>query len=199
MVQSDRQRTLWLKPRLSLCGRSWSTFQICGLMGLVLGTSLGLFLALRSGLVLWPIGCLLLASVATFVLLAYATKLVTGAEALIYYHHEIAILGVSTLLLMALRFPVLPYLDLICLGLGVFLACGRAGCLMVGCCHGKPHHWGVRYSEAHEAEGFPGCLVFVPLISVQAVELIVVVCTVAIASSAILLEVPPARRSRTTL
>ena len=107
-----------------LCGRPWSTFNICGFVGLSLGTLLGLFLAIRSGLPLWPIGCLLLANMGTFVLLVYATKIVTGIEVLIYYHHEVAILGMSTMVLMALGFPVLPYLDVTCLGLGVFLACG---------------------------------------------------------------------------
>ena len=43
----------------------------------------------------------------------------------------------------ALELPVLPYLDLTCLGLGIFLVCGRQGCLMVGCCHGKPCGWGI--------------------------------------------------------
>ena len=40
---------------------------------------------------------------------------------------------VSAAVLSALDLPVLPYLDLNALWLGVFLTCGRCGCLMVGC------------------------------------------------------------------
>jgi prolipoprotein diacylglyceryltransferase len=39
--------------------------------------------------------------------------------------------------------PIIPYLDVTILVIGIFLVCGRIGCLMVGCCHGKPHRWGV--------------------------------------------------------
>ena len=31
-----------------------------------------------------------------------------------------------------------PYLDATALGLGAFLACGRVGCTLAGCCHGRP-------------------------------------------------------------
>lgn len=161
-----------------LGGRSWSTFQVCGMIGLCLGTGLAVFLALHAGLALWPLACLLPACLVTFVLLVHATRIVTGAEVLIYYHHEIAILGVSSVVLTVLGLPALPHLDVTCLGLGVFLACGRVGCLMVGCCFGKPQRWGIQYSEAHETEGFPGGLVSVPLLPVQAVESLVVLCIV---------------------
>jgi hypothetical protein len=112
--------------------------------------------------------------VVTFLALTMATKIVSGTEALVYYHHEVAVLTISGALLAALGQPVLPYLDVTALGLGVFLACGRCGCLMVGCCHGKPHLHGVRYGDAHAAEGFPSCYVGTPLFPVQALESLLV-------------------------
>ena len=69
----------------------------------------------------------------------------TGEERIIYYRHEIAVMVVAALLLWLLRQPLLPYLDVTILGIGMFLTCGRMGCFMVGCCHGRPHDWGVCY------------------------------------------------------
>jgi hypothetical protein len=36
-------------------------------------------------------------------------------------------------------------LDVFAPGIGAFLACGRLGCLISGCCHGKPSVVGIRY------------------------------------------------------
>src|SRR3954469_24976675 len=128
-----------LPPRLRGLGRSWSSFHVCGVTGLLLGTSLALSLASHGGLSRAVVAVLLAAGVATFLALAMAAKIAIGRETLVYYHHEIAILSVEALALTALRLPVLPYLDITALGIGVFLAFGRVGCLMVGCCHGKPY------------------------------------------------------------
>jgi hypothetical protein len=76
--------------------------------------------------------------------------------------------------------PVLPYLDVIILCIGVFLVCGRVGCLMVGCCHGRPHRWGVCYRKEHADAGFTPYFVGVRLFPVQAVESLWVFCIVTI-------------------
>ena len=110
---------------------------------------------------------------------------------LIYYHHEVAIVSVSALLLRLLHQPVLPYLDVTIVGLGMFLACGRVGCLMVGCCHGRPSEWGIRYRAEHAAAGFPRYLVGVRLFPIQAVESSAVFCTVTIGSAFVLKGDPP--------
>ncbi len=78
------------------------------------------------------------------------------------------------------RQPVFPYLDLTILGIGAFLTLGRIGCLLVGCCHGRPCRWGVRYGEEHADAGFPSCLVGVRLFPIQAIESLWVLCTVAV-------------------
>lgn len=159
-----------VRPRVRALGRSLPAFQLCGYTGLAAAVALSTGLVAGQGLALWPIGAVILSSVATFFALAMATKVITGQERLIYYHHEIAVLLVTMLLLRALGQPVLPYLDATLLGVGAFLVCGRVGCLMVGCCHGRPHRWGVCYRAEHAAAGFTPWYVGVRLFPIQAVE-----------------------------
>jgi len=106
----------------------------------------------------------------TFYVLMLVTKALAHGEVIIYYHHEIAVLATSALFLRLTGRPVLAYLDVLVLGLGLFLACGRIGCLLVGCCHGRPCRWGVRYRDDHARAGFPHYLVGVKLFPIQAVE-----------------------------
>ena len=191
MSRPDVTPATWLRPRLALFGRRWSSFHICGVTGLFLGTCLAMVLAGQAGLSRAVVAALLAMGVVTFLALTMATKIITGRESLVYYHHEVAILSVSAALLAAFNQPVLPYLDVTALGLGVFLAFGRCGCLLVGCCHGKPHRWGVRYGDQHATEGFPECYVGVRLFPVQALESITVALIVA-AGSALVLRGSPA-------
>jgi hypothetical protein len=155
-----------------------SAFTICGYSGFFLSFVQSLFLVryLRlSQLTLLGItGTVIL----TFYVLMMITKILANGEVIIYYHHEIAVIATCALFLRLTRQPVLPYLDVLVLGLGVFLACGRIGCLMVGCCHGRPCKWGVRYGSAHAEAGFPRDLVGVSLFPIQAVESVLALCIV---------------------
>ena len=54
--------------------------------------------------------------------------------------HVWVALGAVALLRWAAGAPVLPGLDVLAVGLCPFLACGRLGCVTVGCCHGQPGH-----------------------------------------------------------
>jgi Prolipoprotein diacylglyceryl transferase len=130
---------------------------------------------------LWVIPCIAVGAALVFFGLVMATKIVLGYERIVYYHHEIGIVAGTILLLKLLHQPVLPYLEITVLGIGIFLACGRIGCLFVGCCHGRPSRWGIRYSERHAGCGFPAHYVGVPLFPVQAVESVFVFCLVAAA------------------
>ena len=155
---------------LAIRGRDHPVFRLCGYAGLAaaLGTC-AVVLAAR-GLPAWGTAVLGVTGVATFLALAMAVKVVTGRESLTYYHHEIAILGACGLALTLAGLPVRAGLDAACLALGAFLACGRIGCLAVGCCHGRPARWGVRYGPTHAKAGFPAELVGVRLAPVQGIE-----------------------------
>jgi Prolipoprotein diacylglyceryl transferase len=159
-----------VRAEVQLLRRPWSAFQVCGYTGVVFAVILVMVLAIYLSLALWVMTAIVMAAVITFFGLVMATKIITGEEQIIYYHHEIAVMIVAALLLWLLGQPLLPYLDLTILGIGMFLACGRVGCLMVGCCHGRPNSWGVCYSQEHAAAGFIPYYVGVRLFPIQAVE-----------------------------
>ncbi len=162
--------TVFISPEIRFAGRAFSAFQVCGHTGLLLGFVQSMILVNRMGLsslvFLGITGVVIL----TFYAVVMATKILTGEEQIIYYHHEIVVMAMIALFLRLTHQPVLRYLDIAILGIGLFLACGRVGCLMVGCCHGLPARWGVRYRPEHAKAGFPECFVGVQLFPVQAVE-----------------------------
>jgi prolipoprotein diacylglyceryltransferase len=157
-------------PTLHINGRSYSTFRLCGGIGLLTAVILVVLLAQHQHFPVAVLGLLVVTSGATFVALALMTKRIVGEERLVYYHHEIAIMLAAAASLRLLRQPVLPYLDILLLGIGTILTIGRTGCLMVGCCHGRPHRFGVCYGAAHAHAGFPACYVGVRLLPIQLVE-----------------------------
>ncbi len=155
---------------VSVQRRFISAFQLSGAIGLALAIALSMALVTARSLSPWVMIAITATALSTFFALALLTKMITGTERLIYYHHEIAVLAMTALLLIVLRQPILPYLDITVLGVGVFLACGRVGCFMAGCCHGRPHAWGVCYRAEHAAAGFPAYFVGVRLFPIQLVE-----------------------------
>jgi prolipoprotein diacylglyceryltransferase len=168
------------RTRIVVCNQRLAAFQVCGCTGLLCAIALGMALAGRTGLSCWVAAIIAAAAMATFLVVAFATKIITGEEQLIYYHQEIAVVMMSAAVARLLHRPVLPYMDVTILGVGIFLACGRLGCLMVGCCHGRPSAFGIRYREEHAEAGLPRYLVGVRLFPVQIVEsfwvLLVVIC-----------------------
>ena len=166
-------------PDFDFLGRRCSAYRICGSAGYLLAVLFASVLARHAGLSELVVLALAATGVPVFLAVVMATKILTGEERIVYYHHQIAVLLAAGLLLRTIGRPLLPYLDVTALGLGVFLACGRIGCLLVGCCHGRPRTWGVRYGRSHAAAGLPAELVGVPLFPVQAVESLWVLSVVA--------------------
>jgi hypothetical protein len=169
-----------IRPEIKVFHFFMPAYQVCGCVGLILAALLSMSLASRLGLSSWVIIALLSASALTFFALVIVTKILTGKERITYYHHEIAVIVVVALLLRGLRQPILPYLDVTILGIGLFLACGRMGCLMVGCCYGRPQRWGVRYRNEHAAAGFPLYFVGARLFPIQLIESLWALCIVAV-------------------
>ncbi len=163
-----------LKPNfyLSMLGRSYPAFRILGAAGYILGAGVGFLLAGQQELSLAVVFLLSLTSAATCLGLIWITKIITGRETIVYYHHEIAIVVVSALVLYAIGQPVLPYLDIVVLGIGSMLCIGRWGCFMAGCCHGKPCQcsFGAIYGPSHTREGFPAYFIGLPIFPVPLLE-----------------------------
>jgi|SRR5450631_2180889 prolipoprotein diacylglyceryltransferase len=184
---------MFLTPNLQvkLFNRSVYAFHFFGVLGFIFGLLLGIFLCYATGLQVIVILYMSLTGAATFFLLAFGAKIITGKEVIVYYHHEIAILIMCSLALWILRFPVLPYLDITLMGIATFLAFGRIGCFSVGCCHGKPFKGGVMYGREHAKKGFTSYYIDVPLLPVQLMESAFVFLVVISGVVLIILRFPP--------
>jgi prolipoprotein diacylglyceryltransferase len=163
---------------ISFSRKKIHSFHFFGGLGFVMGLTLGLVMAEITGLSPWIILLMSGVGAVTFFIMIYAAKGLTGKEVIVYYHHEISILLLCALTLSLLKLPVLVYLDITLLGIGVFLAFGRIGCYSVGCCHGRPHKHGVKYGQQHVDVGFTWFYKDVPLLPVQLIESAYVFLTV---------------------
>ena len=179
------------KPHIVIGLRRWPLFRVCGIVGLGLAVITAQVLSTHMGLRIEVLAAIIGVAISAFFIVVTATKLITGEERIIYFHHEIGVITIVALLLRVLRQPLLPYLDITILGIGVFLVCGRIGCLLVGCCHGRPCRWGVRYGEEHSAAGFPSYLVGVRLFPIQAIESLCVLFVVAVGTFLVWIGRPP--------
>jgi prolipoprotein diacylglyceryltransferase len=179
------------KAEVFILGKKRSAFQVCGYTGVLAAIALSMTLASKTGLSLWVMSVVASSAMLAFLGLALATKVITGREQLVYYQQEIGVMLVSALTITILHKPVLPYLDIAILGIGAFLACGRIGCLMVGCCHGRPFSWGIFYREEHAKEGFAPYLVGVRLFPIQALESLWVLFVVIVGVRLVLVGRPP--------
>jgi hypothetical protein len=104
----------------------------------------------------------------------------TGKHRLTFYRYAALYLLVSAIALRVIGLPVLPHIELLVLGILVFQTIGRFGCLMAGCCHGRPGRVGVRYGADHLRHGFPAHLAGVRVLPVPVLESLV--CLLALAA-----------------
>lgn len=180
-----------VRTEIRVLGRRRPAFHVCGAMGLLLSVMVSLELAWVRHLEIGVVLGLTLVCCASFLALVMARKIMFGAERLVYYHHEIAALLAAAASLTFVGRPVLPYVDITVLGIGIFLACGRIGCLLVGCCHGRPALWGSRYRPEHVVAGFESCFAGVRLFPVPALEALCVLLIVVVGSALVATGRPP--------
>jgi hypothetical protein len=179
-----------MQPTVSVGGRSIPTFRLWGAAGFVCAATATILLSFHAGL---PVGftpILLSSGAGAFYLHAWLHWVVTGRQRLVYYHHMGVVLAEAAVLAHLFGHPVLPVLDLACIGLGLFLAFGRMGCLCVGCCYGKPWSKGISYSTKHVRKGFPSYLADVRLVPVQALESSGVLVVASIGMTAVVVDCP---------
>jgi prolipoprotein diacylglyceryltransferase len=186
--------TAWLDERLRGLPRVYvargrlrlPAFLACGLCGYALAVTVAVALAEADGRSGWTILAMAGAAAVTFFAVAMTTKVLTGEETLTFLNHAVAVIVVVSAGLAMTDMPVMPYVDVTAIALLVFLACGRVGCFLVGCCHGRPHDWGVRYTAEHVDEGFPAHLAGVPVVPVPLLEAGADLVIAAVAASGVL-------------
>lgn len=162
-------RVLDRLPRdtLHLGARTVPAFRSMGILGFHLAVLATVLTAIRAGVpVLEAFGISATAG-ASFFAFGLLRRALTGRETLVLLEHVWVALGSVAFYLWAAGGPVLPGLDVLSVALCVFLAAGRVGCLIAGCCHGHPAPIGAIYPAA---AGLPERLHGVRLFPVQLVE-----------------------------
>jgi prolipoprotein diacylglyceryltransferase len=179
-----------VRPQVHLFGLTRSAFLAMGYLGLFLACLLAMSLVMFSGLSYWLMALLILTAVITFLSLNMVVKIITGWEIIVCIHHQVAVLLITALILRLLNQPILPYLAITMLGVGVFIGIGRLGCLMVGCCHGRPSAWGVCYRDEHGAAGFDPHFVGVRFFPIQAVASFLLLANVTVGALLVIIGKP---------
>ncbi len=172
--RAGRRLNAWLdglpRTRLGRLSREVPAFRTCGIVGFHLALVTLFAGGLLTGRSLLVLALLALVCGLSFFAYAHLRRALVGRELIVLLEHVwFAQLCVASAL-WGLGEPLPPYLDLIAPPLAFFLACGRVGCLLCGCCHGNPSSLGIVYPESHVADGFARHLVGVRLFPVALVE-----------------------------
>ena len=107
---------------------------------------------------------------AMFYIYGLLRRRVTGRETHISFEQLWLALAVCTAVAFALGAHVWVSLDLFAGAIACFLAVGRLGCLMAGCCYGWPSAWGITYSEGSGSRAVPHHLLGIRLFPAPLVE-----------------------------
>jgi hypothetical protein len=158
------------RTRLGRFGREVPVYRACGVAGFYLAVMVTLGVGVLSGTSPLVLALVCLACGLSFFAWAYFRKALNGDETIVLVEHVWFALLCTAAALFALGVPPLPYLDAAAIGLCVFLAAGRVGCVLVGCCHGRPSSFGIRYGAEAVRDGFPPELEGVRLLPVPAFE-----------------------------
>lgn len=159
-------------PRVEVrwSGRPQPAFRTCGTVGFGVAVVVAVSAAWLGGRSMPALAEAIGVAALSFFGWALLRRAITGVEQLVLLEHVwIALLSVAFLLRVQ-RLPIAATLDPFCAGLAFFLAGGRAGCLLVGCCHGHPSTIGIRYPRGHAKQGFPDYLTGIRLFPVQLLE-----------------------------
>lgn len=141
-----------------------------GLMGYVVASALGVFMAHRLELS-WAIHITSqLVATGVFFGLLFVSKLSIGREVIVSYQHQVAIVASVWLLLSTLEAPTDTHLAVILAGVAITRGVGRIGCFVAGCCHGILRPRGVAYGPEHVVSGFPREIAGQGLFPVQLIE-----------------------------
>ncbi len=159
-------------PRLrwGVLSRRAPAFRTCGVIGYYVALVPVLSLGRLSGRSLLALagGCVVCAL--SFFGYALLRRALTGREQFVSLEHVWLALAACGVTFRLMGVPLLAHLDLMALGIMLFMAWGRVGCTLVGCCHGQPSAFGIRYGAVAVEQGFPEHLAQVRLFPLPLVE-----------------------------
>lgn len=158
------------RTRFGRWSREVPAFRTLGVAGFYTAVALTLAGGLLTGRSLLVLAVVCVVCALSFFVYVYVRLWITGRETMVLLDQVWFAEACVAATLWALREPVLPYMDVVAVAMCFFLVAGRTGCLLVGCCHGRPSAVGIVYGEEHAREGFPRHLVGVRLFPVQAIE-----------------------------
>jgi prolipoprotein diacylglyceryltransferase len=156
--------------RVTIGPRRWNSYFACGFTGYLVGLALTSWLAGRAGFGVAPRLCVAIGPPVAFLIAVAVSSAIAGYERIVFYEKALVSIGFASIAAWIAGAPLLVAVDATTLGIGTFLAFGRMGCLRVGCCHGRPARWGIRYGHAHVEAGFEARLRDVPLVPIQIVD-----------------------------
>ena len=169
-----------LKTHVRIGGHLRSTYHLIGYTGFSLSLLVSCVLAEMNNLSI--LLCLMLSITCALVTrgLAYVSARWLGKPNIVFLRYFWVVVMLASFLLWYLEYPVIPYIEILILGIGIMLAFGRLGCLVAGCCHGRPATHGIRYGSAHIRDGLPPSFATCPLVPIQLVEHVWVLCILGI-------------------
>lgn len=167
MVDMERISS-WLDtlPRETIwaSGRGVPAFRAMGVIGFHIAVVLLVIGAVRLGRPLSAAFGAAMICAAGFFLWVLLRRWLARRENLVLLEHAWFAMASVALYAVLIHEPLWLWLDAAAAALCGFLAFGRTGCLLAGCCHGQPSAFGIRYTRAaHPTDG-------IRLFPVQAVE-----------------------------
>ena len=167
-----------VRPRAHLSGRIWNTYLIWQYIGFAIGALLISVITFLKALSPLVIAGVITIPILTSILLFKSMDIIGSPYPLLIwarkgiYHYQILSIASAIVFLWLIEEPILLYVDVLVIGFTGAQINGRIGCLMVGCCHGRPHPWGVCYGEKHVEAGYRNYLQGARLLPVQLFEAI---------------------------
>jgi len=165
-------------PKIVFLGKIWRTYPFWVCTGVVFGTFVVLIIASIKNISL-PIisGVMMIVGLLSFFLFKITKifgenyPILTWAKKGVY-HFQIVALIFTLGFLTLMNAPILPNLDILVIGMLLYQAFGRIGCLTTGCCHGSPNRWGICYGDKYKDTGYAYFMEKIRLFPVQLIECI---------------------------
>lgn len=135
-------------PRLTIriFNRSYSSWRVLLLVGMISGALLGLVLAqARHKAAGWGL-CVAVANLLVYHSLNWLNERIAHRRRIVLLEHFLATMIISITILNISPLPLLACLDIWIISMAFGMSIGRTGCLLSGCCFGRPARIGVRYT-----------------------------------------------------